>query len=183
MIRCPDQSIGLLEYDFPETESPDSSEFVSMINAARETKLVADDDGNVEQTHAEITLDSIERLKNAEIPLKEHKDTWVVATSNELETDGGYNDSTGANRSADPRQQVADMLSQRFKAWASSTVLGFSKAMFWTICTPSIILFYPVDQYGTFGEFREDVENTTWKLWTVLGMSLLAWVTTYATVF
>jgi hypothetical protein len=152
VVRCPDQSIGLLEYGFPETESPDNSEFVAMINVARETKLVADDDGNVEQTYAEITLDSIERLKNAEIPLKEHKDTWVVATSNELETDGGYND----------EPQSGDDDSDQMGEWFASRLLGLGKAMFWATTAishvPIIILLKLIDDF-TLRDYYNEVES------------------------
>ena len=167
VVRCPDQSIGLLEYDFPETESASNSAFVSMINCARETKLVADDEGNIEQTYAEITLDSIERLKNAEIPLKEHKNSWVVATSNELDTDGSDNDSTEANGSADPRQQVADMLSQRFKGWASSTALTVGRAMFWITALPFMAPIFLLSKAAADGDTVNNFVSDTHTLFNV----------------
>jgi hypothetical protein len=167
VVRCPDQSIGLLEYDFPETESASNSEFVSMINCARETKLVADDEGNIEQTHAEITLDSIERLKNAEIPLKEHKDTWVVATSNELDTDN----ETDSVSTSDFRIDYK---------WVSSKAIGVGRAMFWVTSLPIMVQLFLTSKAvdgDTISNFVGDIHerfDSDLKIY-ILMISLLMW--------
>ena len=67
-LECPDQSIGELEYDWPESAEGDSS-FEEMLSVAYDTN---------QNNGGEISLSTVELLQNAVIPVLEHNETWCV---------------------------------------------------------------------------------------------------------
>lgn len=179
-LRLPDQSIGTLEYDIPDTESTDDSSFVAMIDAARATRLhkPEESDGFVE-TKQPIELESIERLKNGEIPVKEHKDSWVVDTNSSLPIDI---DESRFDTSESTGFSIPTVLVEDIRSVGEWLIPGV-KFLFWVFCAPALFFLYPGDPHDTAGEFMYDVEGSLWKITTAFLMSTLTYILAYGVLF
>lgn len=69
LCKLPDESIGRLQYDVPEEAGSDFAEMLSVARAKFE-------DGD-----REVTLENLELLDNADVPVYEHGDGWLIDTS------------------------------------------------------------------------------------------------------